>query len=346
MNVTLTDIAKAAGVSASTVSRALSLPEKVNAETGRRIHRIASQMGYTSPHALRLTAASRTDTIGLIVPDIANPFFPPIIKAVQARAGALGRTVVIADFNEYASDEIRRAEFLASRVDGLIIASARSSGEQLAQLAQEMPLVLLNREQQGVTSVTIENSVGMIEAVDHLIALGHRTISYLNGPKRSWSNTQRQRAVRQACAEAGVELLEFGPFEPQIQAGARAADLVNASDATAVIAYDDLIALGVMARLNERGIEVGREISLIGIDDSPMSAMAYPSLTTVHVPGAQAGMQAVDVLLDLVEATIEGRDRAPLQQNLLQVDTGLVVRGSTAPAPAIRDGVTRAERHP
>lgn len=334
MNVTLADVAKAAGISPSTVSRALSAPEMVNAETGRRVRRIAKEMGYATSHTPRFSAASRTDMIGLIVPDIANPFFPPIIKAVQARAGSLGRTAVIADVDEYAADEIRRAEFLTGRVDGLIMASARSSDEQLIRLAAELPLVLVNRACAGITSVTIENSVGMYEAVEHLKALGHRTISYLNGPKRSWSNSQRQQAVRAACAEMDVELVEFGPFEPQIQAGARAADLVNASAASAVIAYDDLIALGVMARLNERGIEVGKDISLIGIDDSPMSGMAYPSLTTVHVPGAQAGVQAVDVLLDLIDATFQGKERAPLQRNL-QVETRLIVRGSTAPAPAL-----------
>lgn len=333
MNVTLADVARAAGISPSTVSRALSAPDKVNVDTAKRVRRIANEMGYVSSHAPRQTAMSRSDMIGLIVPDIANPFFPPIIKAVQARAGALGRTAVVADVDEYAADEIRRAEFLARRVDGLIIASARSADEQLEALSEKLPLVLVNRAHPKISNVTIENAAGIYEAVEHLAALGHRTISYLNGPKRSWSNTQRQAAVREACAQNEIELIEFGPFEPQIQAGARAADLVNASAATAVIAYDDLIALGVMARLTERGVSVGPEISVVGIDDSPMSGMAYPTLTSVHVPGAQAGVQAVDLLLDLIDAHQEGQPPAALQRST-QVETRLLVRSSTAPAPS------------
>lgn len=332
MHVTLADVARAAGISASTVSRALSVPEKVNAETARRVRRLAREMGYVPPHAPKASGLPRTDMIGLIVPDIANPFFPPIIKAVQARAGALGRTAVVADVDEYAADEIRRAEFLARRVDGLIIASARSDDEQLEDLAEKLPLVLVNRQHPNISNVTIENAAGIFEAVEHLAALGHRTISYLNGPKRSWSNRQRQAAVRDACTHNGIELIEFGPFEPQIQAGARAADLVHASPATAVIAYDDLIALGVMARLTERGVGVGPEISVVGIDDSPMSGMAYPTLTSVHVPGPQAGVQAVDLLLDLIDARLEGKPVAALQRST-QVETRLLVRSSTAPAP-------------
>lgn len=332
MAVTLTDVARAAGVSSSSVSRALSAPEKVNSETGKRIRRIADEMGYAVRSHARVAGRARTDLIGLIVPDIANPFFPPIIKAVQSRAGALGRTAIVADVDEYAADEIRRADFLADRIDGLIIVSARSSDEVLAKLGGELPLVLVNREHPEIANVSIENSVGIYEAVEHLAALGHRTISYLNGPKRSWSNMQRQQAIREACSETQIELIEFGPFEPQIQAGARAADLLNASPATAVIAFDDLIALGVIVRLAERGVSVGSEMSVIGIDDSPMSGMAYPTLTTIHVPGAQAGVQAVDLLLDLIDAQRQGLALTP-HQRASQVETRLLVRGSAAPAP-------------
>lgn len=332
MNVTLADIARAAGISSSTVSRALSAPDKVNPATAQQVRRLAKEMGYISVRSARPPGGTRTDMIGLIVPDIANPFFPPIIKAVQARANAQRRTVVIADVDEYATDEVRRAKFLAGRVDGLMIASARSSDAQLSALSHEIPLVLINRESAGVSSVAIENTAGMFEAVEHLAALGHKAISYLNGPKRSWSNVQRQLAVQEACKKAGIELIELGPFEPQVQAGARAADLVLASGATAVIAYDDLIALGVMARLNERDIRVGKDLSLIGVDDSLISGMAYPSLTTVQVPGAQAGIEAIDMLIDLIDNYFERKPRHPLQQ-VITVETQLIVRNSTGIAP-------------
>lgn len=330
MSVTLADVAKAAGISASTVSRALSSPEKVNADTAARIRRVAEEMGYVPTRTPKPATSSRLDMIGLIVPDIANPFFPPIIKAVQARTSARAKLAVVTDVEEYALDELRHAEFLASRVDGLILASARASSESLLALSERLPLVLINREIDGISSASVENSIGVVEAIEHFASLGHRTISYLNGPKRSWSNKRRQEAVRDAADRLGLELIEFGPFEPQIQAGAQAAELVLRTGATGVLAYDDLIALGFMGRAQERGLTIGQDVSLIGIDDSPMARMSYPGLTTVHVPGAQAGVQAVDLLLDLVEAQARGETSAPLQRHIT-VETRLIIRASTGP---------------
>ncbi|SDT35030.1 LacI family DNA-binding transcriptional regulator [Jiangella sp. DSM 45060] len=325
MSVTLADIARATGLSASTVSRALSDPDKVNPRTRDRVRKIAQDMGYVPNQVARSLTSGRNDLIGLIVPDIANPFFPPIIKAVQARASAKGKTVLIADVDEHPSDEIQRARVMRKRVDGLVVVSPRTPDDRLDQLAELRPIVFVNREVKGAASVIIEDTEGMREAVEHLTALGHRRVGYLNGPRRSWSNTQRQNAVREACAAHGVDLVEFGPFEPQIQAGVRAADLVHASDVTAVIAYDDMIALGLMARLNERGVRVGPDISVIGIDDSPMSGMAYPTLTSIHVPGSEAGARAVDIVLDLADTAGDA------EPSVVQLETRLIVRSSTSP---------------
>ena len=328
MSVTLSDVAAKAGLSASTVSRALSDPEKVNAATRERVRRIAQEMGYVPNQVARSLTSGLNDVIGLIVPDIANPFFPPIIKAVQARAGMRGKTVLITDVDEHPSDEIERARMMRKRVDGLIVVSPRTPESRMHLLADIGPIVFVNRRVEGAANVIIENEGGMLEAVEHLAALGHTKIAYLNGPKRSWSNTQRQAAIRAACESHSVELVEFGPFEPQMQAGVRAADLVHATDITAVIAYDDMIALGLMARFTERGVRVGHDISIIGIDDSPMSGMAYPTLTSIQVPGTEAGAAAVDIVLDLV--TQREEDEPPV----VQLETRLIVRGSTNLAPA------------
>lgn len=336
MAVTLADIARATGLSPSTVSRALSDPERVNEQTRDRVRKVAREMGYIPNLVARSLSSGQTDIIGLIVPDIANPFFPPIIKAVQARATARGKTVLIADVDEHPADEIHRAQVMRKRVDGLIVVSPRTPEDRLAELTALEPVVFVNRQVPNAPSVVIDNADGMREAVEHLAALGHSKICYLNGPRRSWSNTQRQRAVQEACAEHGVELVEFGPFEPQIQAGVRAADLVSVSKVTAVIAYDDMIALGLMARLNERGIRIGPDISVIGIDDSPMSGMAYPTLTSIHVPGSEAGAAAVDMVLDLAAGT--EHTTAPH----LQLETRLIIRGSTSPAPALAETDSRA----
>jgi DNA-binding LacI/PurR family transcriptional regulator len=330
VRVTLADIAKACDTSLSTVSRALSDPDRVNPQTRDRIQRVAREMGYMTNPIARALAVGRTGLIGLIVPDIANPFFPPIIKAVQARAGRKNTAVLLADTDEHASDELERAAVLSKQVDGLILVSPRTAEERLAEFIELSPVVFVNRRVEGAPSVIIDNSDGITQAVQHLTALGHRQICYLNGPRRSWSNERRRIALQEACAQYGVELVEFGPFEPQVQAGVRAADLVQTSGTTAVIAYDDLIALGLMARLAEHRLQVGRDVSVIGIDDSPMSDVAYPTLTSIHVPGAEAGTVAVDLLLEQLDDA--GREQ-PL---LVQLETRLIIRGSTGPAPAAR----------
>jgi DNA-binding LacI/PurR family transcriptional regulator len=225
-------------------------------------------MGYMTNPIARALAVGRTGVIGLIVPDIANPFFPPIIKAVQARAGRKDTAVLLADTDEHASDELERARVLSKQVDGLILVSPRTPEDRLAEFVQLAPVVFVNRRVEGAPSIIIDNSDGITQAVQHLTALGHHRICYLNGPRRSWSNDQRRAALQEACARYNVELIELGPFEPQVQAGVHAADLVQAGGATAVIAYDDQIALGLMARLAEHRLQVGRDISVIGIDDS------------------------------------------------------------------------------
>ncbi|MBM7789665.1 LacI family DNA-binding transcriptional regulator [Tenggerimyces flavus] len=328
MSVTLADVAAACGISPSTVSRALSDPDKVNAATRKRVQQVANRMGYTPSRAARSLSIGRTGTIGLIVPDIANPFFPPLIKTVQSRATARANAVLLADTDEHVADELPRARAMRKDVDGLIMVSPRTSEARMEELIQLGPIVFVNRQVPGATCVTIESANGINDAIEHLSALGHRNICYLNGPRRSWSNAQRHKAIRAACKSRGVELTEFGPFEAQVQAGVRAADLVLASDATAVLAYDDLIALGVMGRIAERGLRVGHDVSVIGIDDSPMSSVMYPTLTSIHVPNAEAGALAVDLLLDLLEG-VEGVD-----PDETELETHLVIRGSTGPVPA------------
>lgn len=334
MGVTLSDIAAELGVSTSTVSRALSNPDLVNDATRHRIEEVARKLGYQGVATGRSRHTAGRGVIGMLVPDIVNPFFPPIIKAAQSRALTKGRAIMIADLDEHPDDELGLARILRERVDGLIVVSPRASDEELVQYADLAPVVFVNRLVEGMPSVVIDNADGMYEAVEHLAALGHRRLAYLNGPRRSWSNRMRREAVAAAAEKLGVELTEFGPFEPEVQAGVRAADLVVAAGVTAVLAYDDMIALGVMVRLSERGLRVGPDLSVLGIDDSPMAGMAYPALTTVHVPGSEAGRLAVDI----ISSIIDGDQPASLVRRL---ETRLVIRSSTQ-SPA--DEATGAAR--
>lgn len=333
MAVSLADVARSAGLSVSTVSRSLSNPAKVNSATRDRVLRVARELGYAPVQGGR----PRTGVLGIIVPDIANPFFPPILKAVQLRAEVRGKVVIVSDTDEHAADEMLRARMLQTRVDGLIIVSPRSTEGRLDEITKLLPVVFVHRIVKGAVNVIMNDSAGVDAAVEHLSALGHRKIGYLNGPKRSWSNERRREAIQASCASRDVELLEFGPFEPQMEAGMHAGHLVTAANLTAVVAYDDMIALGLMAFLQGNGIHPGVDISVIGIDDSPMASMSYPSLTSVRLPGAAAGVTAVDLLLDLLDEP-HGESESPA---FVELETSLIVRGSTGSA----SGSTRTGQH-
>jgi LacI family transcriptional regulator len=168
---------------------------------------------------------------------------------------------------------------------------------------------------------------GIRQAAEHLRALGHRDCVYLAGPRASWSNRQRQKALKAAGQRLGLTTTVLGPFEPSYEAGLRAADQALAENPTAIVAYNDLIALGVIARMADRGVAVPGDVSVVGFDDIAMAAMASPSLTTVWVPTAAAGQTAVDLLLG---------PRAGQPENGRQaraIKTELRVRGSTGPPP-------------
>jgi LacI family transcriptional regulator/LacI family repressor for deo operon, udp, cdd, tsx, nupC, and nupG len=175
----------------------------------------------------------------------------------------------------------------------------------------------------------MDSADGTRQAVEHLAALGHRRIAYLSGPEHSWSNGARLRGLRASAAATGVTALELGPFSPQFEAGLQAADLALASGVTAVLAYNDLMALGVLHRLAARGVRVPDHLSVVGFDDIAMAAMATPPLTTVVMPKEAAGRAAVELLLDQLALPAEERDNT--EQRLLPAQ--LLVRASTMPPP-------------
>jgi LacI family transcriptional regulator/LacI family repressor for deo operon, udp, cdd, tsx, nupC, and nupG len=199
------------------------------------------------------------------------------------------------------------------------------SDDALLALAGVTPVVVLNRLLDGIPAVLTNAYEATGHAVEHLHALGHRTAVYLAGPD-GYANDVRLRGFRDACSQLGVEGSELGPFAARFQDGVRAADLVLATTMTAVVAYNDEIAAGVVNRLADRGIDVPDDISVVGFDDTGLAEMVTPRLTTVRIPATTAGTAAIEMLLDLVR----GRDaglRSPQE-----VSAELVVRSSTGPA--------------
>ncbi|MCD2195597.1 LacI family transcriptional regulator [Actinomycetospora endophytica] len=321
---TIYDVARHCGVAASTVSRVFSRPTRVGADTRRRVHAAAAELGYRPRPLARDDGPERVRTVTLVVSDIANPYYPPLIKAVQARAAQLGRTTIVTDSDESPEVEAGNLRRSLATSAGGILATSRLSDRAVLELAEHRPLVVLNRRIDGLSSLVVDTPAGMRAAVRHLVALGHRHLLYLSGPRNSWVNSRRWAAVHD---EAGAHTTLLGPFPPTRRGGHTAAEEIRAHPgATAVLAYNDLIAIGAMERLAARGVRVPEDLSLIGCDDVFGADLVVPGLTTVAGPTGRLGRRAVDVL----EAGLTDPTAEPTTVTL---GADLVVRGTTGPPP-------------
>jgi DNA-binding LacI/PurR family transcriptional regulator len=319
------DVALRAKVSTTTVSRAFSDPSLLNHDTLRRVQAVAEEMSYRPNRAARSLTTGKTGNVGVVVPDLGNPFFPAILKGVHARAREADYSVLLVDSDENPRLERQLVRAMIKQVDGVVLCSSRLTEQELVELRDEVTLVLINRRIRDTSAVLLDSADGMRQALEHLAALGHRKIGYLSGPAQSWSNSERRRGLREAAANTDLEIRELGLFQPRFEAGQAAADLVVAAGLTAVIAFNDLMALGVMSRLAGRGVRVPDDISVVGNDDIPMATMATPQLTTVAQPLESAGRAAMELLME----QIAGSDPAGTHEQMLEPQ--LIVRGSTAP---------------
>jgi DNA-binding LacI/PurR family transcriptional regulator len=327
MAVTIKDVAHAAGVSASTVSRVFTIPDVVRHDTRQRVFEVATTLGYHPNRAARGLITGRTGNLGLLVPDLTNPFFPGVVKGVQARARESDLSVFLADTDEDPAAEADLVRALSGQVDGMLLCSPRTSEDELRALAGETPVVLLNRRVGRIPSVAVDNADAIRQAVAHLRAFGHGRVAFVAGPRTSWSSRERARALRAATAAAGVELAEIGNFAPGFDGGVAAADLVLAAGVTAVVAYNDLVAAGLLNRFAARGVAVPATISVVGFDDIALASMVTPALTTLSQPMEQTGRAGVDLLLQLIADP--GRAATATRRELT---SRLMVRDSTGPA--------------
>ena len=266
----------------------------------------------------------------MIVPDLGNPYFHGVLQGAQARAREADYAVFVADGQESATEEETLIAAMTKQVDGIVLCSSRLSPAKLAALGATPTLVLLNRRVPGLPAVIVDSAGGMRQAMRHLASIGHRRCAFVSGPRHSWSNRQRLRGLRAAAATCGAEVVTIGPVAPQFSSGIAAAEQVLRTGATAVLAYNDLVAVGILRRLAEIGVDVPGELSVVGFDDIPLAAMVTPPLTTVAVPTRLAGEAAVEALLARLDP---GADPPPSQ--VCTLPARLIVRSSTA-APAQR----------
>ena len=301
----------------STVSRALSAPGLVKEATRQQVLDVVARLGYQPNRAARSLITGRTGNLGIVVPDLENPFYPAVLRGVQTRASEAGTAVFFCDSREDPEAEAELVRTMAPQVDGVVLCASMLSDEQIAELATLTPLVLINRTLPGVSSVLMDSASGMDQVIGHLESLGHKDYVYLGGPARSWSHHRRLEGLRDRARV-------LGPFEPNFLGGVTAAEQSLESGATAFIAYNDLMALGVLSHLAERQIKVPREISVTGFDNVLYAAMCSPALTTVAMPTEEAGRVAVDLLAERL-------DGAPAQRR--ELPTKLVIRASTGKHP-------------
>ena len=315
-------------MSVSTVSRALASPDQVARATRERVQAAAAELGYSPNPVARSLRIGRTSTIGLVVPDLENPFFTAIVKAVEARARAAGYSVIVTDSEEEPENEPGLVAVLRRRTDGLVLASSRSDDDTVRAMVGDTPTVLANRYVPGLPAVTADDADGAAQVVAHLRALGHRRIAVAAGPVASRSGRQRVLGLRAAAERLGdVELVELGSFPPYYSGGAAAADLAVACGASAVVAHNDVMAAGILGRARDRGVHVPRDLSVVGFDDSTVATLLSPALTTVRVSNTRLGRRAVDILT----GAIEGRPHTAgpgAPPHILAVE--LVIRASTA----------------
>ncbi|TDD83048.1 LacI family transcriptional regulator [Actinomadura darangshiensis] len=299
---TIRNVAALAGVSVATVSRVFAGSAGVSAELTRRVHAAADELGYR-PHVVAQSLASgRSNIVGMLVPNLANPHFYTLIKQVLHDAGRDGYQVLVADSDESPAAERDLGLSLLERADGLVLCAPRSAPGVLRELVgRGRPVLVMDRKLDDpvVSTVVMDAHGAMRELVQHLVDLGHEHVTYLHGPARSWQEQERWRALR-GYRRRGLRVSEV-PAGATVEAGHRVAGQVLETGCTAVVAHNDLSAIGLMAALDERGLRIPDDMSVTGYDDIPFGRFMSPSLTTVHTSQEEAASAAWQAMRGLLE---------------------------------------------
>jgi LacI family transcriptional regulator len=334
--VTLRDVAVRAGVHPATASRALN-PETrilVSEDTAQRVLDAAEALGYSPNPVARSLRTRRSHTVGVLIPDLNNPLFPPIVRGLEDRLAANGYVALIG--NTDSDDQRERMVFdqmRARHVDGLVLATARLRHPLLAEASRaDLPVVLINRLAQDYSfpSVSVDNERGVRMAVGHLAALGHRRIAHIAGPQETSTGLSRYRGFVTAMESGGLpvdgDLVVFAKSFT-VEEGERCSRLLldRGAGCTAIAAGNDMLAVGCYAALDETGLSCPEDISVVGFNDMPFIDRLRPPLTTIRFPHYQVGTEAAQLLLERI-----AEHSGPVK--ILYLAPELVIRGSTARA--------------
>jgi LacI family transcriptional regulator len=333
MSVTIRDVARRAGVSISTVSRVLNGSSPVSEEKQALVTEAAEALGYhPNPAALSLLN-KRTGALGVLLPFMSGEFFSELLGGLDEAAQELGQSLVVSSSHSRPDDFGRAASILHKRVDGLLVMAPELGAAGASQLAaSDAPVVFLNTDAApdiAADFINFDNYGGARAATEHLIGLGHRRLTFVDGPASAWDAQERARGFREAAHAAGlgdrIRVVQGGYTR---EAGFAAAQTLLGTGPlpTGIVAANDYGALGVMSALHEAGIRVPHEVSVCGFDGLPSGAFALPPLTTARVPVRELGARAVRLLLSRIGET----ERAPtFRRDVVPVE--FLARASTAP---------------
>ena len=252
-----------------------------------------------------------------------------IVRGAERAAADAGYTLIVAESQESGEREAKAVERVLPAVDGLVLATTRLGDAQIARIAERKPTVVINRALEGLTAILPDVESGVDQVVAHLADLGHRSLAYLSGPETSWISARRWDALLDAAPKRGMTIVEIGPGSPTLEGGAAAISRVMASGASAAVAFNDLMAIGLLRAATERGIAVPSGLSITGFDDIFGSDLTTPGITTVRTPLAEAGERAVRALLGRVGRRGSAQPTATRTDDEGLLPTELVIRGST-----------------
>lgn len=334
--VTLQEVAERAGVHAGTASRALNEATRkmVKAETVDRVHDAARQLGYTPNYLARSFKTRRTMAVGVVIPDITNPVFPPMVRGIEDRLAADGYMTLLANTdNDEDREQLILDRLLTRQVDGLVLATARRQDPLLIDLARRgIAVVLINRVVDGdsVPSVSVDDAAGIGLVVDHLVALGHRRIAHVAGPQTLSTGSGRYAGFTTSMKSHRLNpdrhLISFaGSFsmEEGLRCGREV--LGRKNPPSAIVTANDMLALGCCRAVEEAGLRCPQDVSVVGFNDMPFIDRLNPPLTSVHIPHYEIGARAAVLMVERIETP-----DTPTASVVL--DPELVVRGSTARA--------------
>lgn len=319
----LADVAEAAGVSISTVSRVFSNPERLSPTTVAHVREVAARLRFAPNLMARALRAGDSPYLGVVVPDISNPYMTTLLKAAQARARGRDIVWLVADTDDAADVERRVCEQFAQQTRGILLCAPRMSVSHIREIAELIPLLLVNRPVDGIPCVFTDSAASIAELIDRLCDLGHEKIAYLPGPVVSWANKARGRMVSERVRKRGATFVKLDPTTARHEDGVAAAHVVADQGATAVVAFDDVLAAGLIEGFRQLKMSVPRDVSVAGHDDV-LAGLVQPGLTTIDGRSAQVAQLAVDRLLAASEPDTVA------DTSHVGVGTELVWRASTA----------------